>query len=163
MLKKIISNLLTFSFICYMILLIYFLFFSEEYGRDTIYSEYKMNLQLFAEIRRYLVYRDIIGWKLFAINIIGNVVVFIPFGFLLPVMYREQRRTKVFRGHYLRSFFFVTFLGFTLSFGVETIQLVTKIGCFDVDDMLLNTVGVMLGYMCYYLSKKMIRGYYKKK
>ena len=163
MLKKIISNLLTFSFICYMILLIYFLFFSEEYGRDTIYSEYKMNLQLFAEIRRYLVYRDIIGWKLFAINIIGNVVVFIPFGFLLPVMYREQRRTKVFRGHYLRSFFFVIFLGFTLSFGVETVQLVSKVGCFDVDDLFLNTVGVMLGYLCYYICKKLIGGFFKQK
>ena len=38
----------------------------------------------------------------------------------------------------------------------ETVQLITKVGCFDVDDLFLNTVGVMLGYLCYYISKKMI-------
>ena len=81
---------------------------------------------------------------------------FMPFGFLVPVMYREQRREVVFRGHYFRSFLFVTMLGFSFSLGVETVQLVTKVGCFDVDDLFLNTVGVILGYMIYYFCKKII-------
>lgn len=139
-----------------MILLAYFLFFSEEYGRDEAYSTYQYNLELFREIKRYIMYREQIGMAYFAINLLGNVVAFMPFGFLVPVMYREQRKGVSFRGHYFRSFLFVTFLGFLFSFFIETVQLVTKVGCFDVDDLFLNTLGVVLGYIIYYISKKMI-------
>lgn len=154
--KRFISNVLTLCFICYMILLVYFLFFSEEYGRTEPYDTYKYNLELFREIKRYWNNWDRIGFTLFFINLIGNVVVFMPFGFLVPVMYREQRKGVRFRGHYFRSFLFVTFLGFMFSLCIETIQLVTKVGCFDVDDMFLNTFGVILGYIIYYISKKII-------
>ena len=54
--KRFISNLLTVCFICYMILLVYFLFFSEEYGRNEPYTTYQYNLELFREIKRYLMY-----------------------------------------------------------------------------------------------------------
>ena len=136
--KRFISNLLTVCFICYMILLVYFLFFSEEYGRNEPYTTYQYNLELFREIKRYLMYREQIGMVYFAINLLGNVVVFMPFGFLVPVLYREQRKGVHFKGHYFRSGLFVTFLGFAFSLVVETIQLVTKVGCFDVDDLLLS-------------------------
>ena len=36
---------------------------------------------------------------------------------------------------------------FELSLLVETIQLVTKVGSFDVDDLLMNTLGALLGYL----------------
>ena len=142
--KRFISNLLTVCFICYMILLVYFLFFSEEYGRNEPYTTYQYNLELFREIKRYLMYREQIGMVYFAINLLGNVVVFMPFGFLVPVLYREQRKGVHFKGHYFRS------------------ELVTKVGCFDVDDLCLNTFGVILGYICYYLSKKIIRALGRK-
>ena len=154
--KRFISNVLTLCFICYMILLVYFLFFSEEYGRTEHYETYKYNFELGREIKRYWNNREQIGILLFVINIIGNVAVFMPFGFLVPVMYREQRKDVVFHGHYFRSFLFVTFLGFLFSLAVETVQLVTKVGCFDVDDLLLNTSGVVLGYVIYYICKKII-------
>lgn len=154
--KRFISNVLTLCFICYMILLAYFLFFSEEYGRDEAYSTYQYNLELFREIRRYMMHREQIGMTYFAINLLGNVVAFMPFGFLVPVMYREQRKGVSFTGHYFRSFLFVTMLGFLFSFVIETIQLFTKVGCFDVDDLFLNTLGVVLGYIIYYISKKII-------
>ena len=160
--KRFISNLLTVCFICYMILLVYFLFFSEEYGRNEPYTTYQYNLELFREIKRYLMYREQIGMVYFAINLLGNVVVFMPFGFLVPVLYREQRKGVHFKGHYFRSGLFMTFLGFAFSLVVETIQLVTKVGCFDVDDLCLNTFGVILGYICYYLSKKIIRALGRK-
>lgn len=148
--------MLTVCFICCMILLIYFLFFSEEYGRDEVYTTYQYNLKLFHELRRYLAYKDQIGNLYFLINVVGNVVAFMPFGFLVPVLYREQRKEATHNGHYFRSFLFVTVLGFLLSLGVETIQLVSKVGCFDVDDLMLNTAGVVLGYLIYYISKKII-------
>ena len=155
-LKKLIHNLLTVCFICYMILLVYFLFFSERYGRTEPYSTYQYNFTFFREISRYIEYRDKIGDEYFLINVAGNVGAFVPCGFLVPVIYREQRGEKTYRGHYLRAFFFASFLGFLFSFCVETVQLVTKVGCFDVDDLMLNTIGVMCGYVIYYICKRMI-------
>ena len=45
----------------------------------------------------------------------------------------------------------VTLLSFELSLAVELIQLITKVGSCDVDDMLLNTLGAAAGYLCYRL------------
>ena len=90
------------------------------------------------------------------INVVGNVVAFMPFGFLVPVMYREQRKEVVYKGHFFRSFLFVSLLGFLFSLSVEAVQLVTMVGCFDVDDLVLNTSGVMFGYITYFISKKTI-------
>ena len=55
-----------------------------------------------------------------------------PFGFVLPVISRNQRK-----------FWKVTLLSFLTSLLVELIQLVSKVGSCDVDDMLLNTLGGM--------------------
>ena len=43
-------------------------------------------------------------------------------------------------------------LGFLLSLGVEVVQLLTRVGTFDVDDVLLNTIGVALGYVVYLIE-----------
>lgn len=162
-LKRFISNILTVCFICYMILLAYYLFFSEEYGRDEFYPTYQYNLHLFRELKRYFDYRNRIGIGLFLVNVVGNVAAFMPFGFLVPVLYREQRGKKTHQGRYFRSFLFVTFLGFLFSLSVETVQLITKVGCFDVDDLMLNTLGVMVGYIGYFISKVTIGKYQERK
>lgn len=150
--KRFVGGLMTVCFFVYMGALLYFLFFSDKYGRTTPYSEYRYNLELFREIRRFIW----MGGTDFIINIIGNIAAFLPFGFLVPVMYREQRSEKVIIGHYIRSFFFVSFLGVLFSLFVEIVQLITKVGSFDVDDLFLNTVGVMLGYIGYVIAKEII-------
>ncbi len=154
--KKLISVLLTLCFWCYMALLLYFLFFSERYGRTVHYTEYQYNFQLFHEIDRYIQYRLRVGSEYFLINVVGNVAAFIPFGFLVPVIMREQKKQRTVNGRYFRYFFLVTFLGFLFSLAVETVQLLTKVGCFDVDDLFLNTVGVVIGYVGYIIAKKVI-------
>ena len=81
------------------------------------------------------------------LNLEGNVIGFLPFGFFLPILSRRLRNGAV-----------VTALGFGLSLLVESIQLVFKVGCFDVDDLILNTLGAAIGYMlfavCNYLRRK---------
>ena len=81
------------------------------------------------------------------LNLAGNVIGFLPFGFFLPILSRRLRNGAV-----------VTALGFGLSLLVESIQLVFKVGCFDVDDLILNTLGAAIGYMlfavCNYLRRK---------
>ena len=48
-----------------------------------------------------------------------------------------------------RSFFSTVFYSFGLSLCVETFQLITKVGSFDVDDLLLNTLGGLAGYIMF--------------
>jgi len=48
-------------FLLYVIFLIYFLFVAEWYGRTEVAEEYRYNLELFREIRRFLTYREELG------------------------------------------------------------------------------------------------------
>ena len=148
--RKLLDNILSLAFAGYMILLIYFLFFSEEYGRTVHYTEYQYNLKLFHEISRYIKYREVVGMEYFLINIVGNVVVFMPFGFFVPSLKNW-------------SFMRVVLTGFLFSLAVETAQLVTKVGTFDVDDLFLNTIGVTLGCIMFYFCRKIFRAVRKKK
>ena len=68
--RKLLDNILSLAFAGYMILLIYFLFFSEEYGRTVHYTEYQYNLKLFHEIYLYIKYREVVGMEYFMINIV---------------------------------------------------------------------------------------------
>lgn len=131
-------------FVLYVILLFYFLFFAESFGRTHTGAEYQCNLSLFREIRRYLTYRNYFGPKVVFINLCGNVIAFMPFGFFWPLLWD-------FKANWLAT----TLNTFTLSLVAEVIQLVYKLGSFDVDDLLLNTIGGCLGYLlCYFLVKR---------
>ncbi len=137
--KRIVRGIAWVLFIIYMVALVYFLFFSEQMGR-TPSDEYKYSLEPFKEIRRYLTYIDQLGlWYVF-LNLAGNVMAFVPFGFVLPVITRY------------RKFYQVFFLSMEFSLIVEILQLVSKVGSFDVDDILLNTLGGVLGYLAYQIG-----------
>ena len=83
--KHIIRTLGTILFILYVLALIYFLFFSEEYGRAAMEErQYRYNLIPFVEIRRFWVYRKQLGLMAVVTNLFGNVIGFLPFGFILP-------------------------------------------------------------------------------
>lgn len=130
-------------FVLYLVLLTYFLFFAEEMGRSpNIRAQYSYNLSLFKEIRRFIVYRHILGYQAVFLNIAGNVVAFMPFGFFLPVIWQ---RTK--------HWYTTTLLAFVVSFCIEVTQLVMRVGSFDVDDLFLNTVGAFAGYLVFCMLK----------
>ena len=125
-------------FIIYLIALVYFVFFAEEYGRTRTTEQFYYNLMPFQEIRRYIEYRAMIGIPSVIINLVGNVVAFMPFGFLLPMMSPKERRV-----------FMIFLLSLELSLIIEVIQLFSHVGSFDVDDLILNTAGGLLGYAAY--------------
>ncbi len=136
--KKSIWILCWILFWVYIGVLVYFLFFAEMLGRAGQPRGYHYNLIPFKEIRRFLVYREQLGTAAVFLNLAGNIMIFMPFGFLLPIMSRK-----------LRGFFRVTFLGFELSMIVEVVQLISKTGSCDVDDLILNTIGAMCGFLIY--------------
>ena len=94
----------------------------------------------FREIKRYIVYADVLGTKAVWLNIAGNVVAFIPFGlFIIPV---TGRRIGIPEAIVLAA---------DLSIAVETVQLIARVGSFDVDDIILNTLGGVAGVLLYKL------------
>lgn len=125
-------------FFLYMIILSYFLFFSERYGRGCNTENYRYNLEFLKEIRRFIRYREKVGLESFVVNILGNVFAFSPFGFLLPII--DKKYT---------SFISTLFISVFFSLSVELLQMVSKVGIFDVDDILLNSIGCILGYLIY--------------
>lgn len=127
-------------FFIYLLVLIYLLFFSERYGRTQGTGEYRYNLVPFAEIKRYIIYSDKFTSELFLINIVGNMLAFVPFGFFVPLVNSEHKNV-------LR----VGLLSMVFSAIVEVVQLVSKVGSFDVDDIILNTLGGLVGALIYYI------------
>lgn len=137
----------TILFIIYSCFLIYFLFFSEGFGRKVSES-YSINLIPFREIKRFLTRMDVLGSEAAWINIGGNILAFVPFGFFIVPMllfYFE------FQYGIVGKFFRAVILTFNFSLIVELIQLVTRVGSFDVDDLILNTIGGIIGAGIYVL------------
>ncbi|MBS1509495.1 MAG: VanZ family protein [Bacteroidetes bacterium] len=75
-------------------------------------------------------------------NLLGNIVAFMPLGFLLPLLIKRSRR-----------FYKILIAGFLLSVFFECSQLFAGIGVFDVDDIILNTLGSILGYLPFVILK----------
>lgn len=127
------------------------MFFSERYGRTILRSDYNYNLTLFKEIKRFWNYRRILGTESVMLNLFGNVAGFIPFGIMLPFLSEKRRK-----------FFLVTLLTFEFSMLIELTQLLTKAGSFDVDDLLLNTIGGSIGYIVFVITKNCLKRWRKK-
>ena len=134
-------------FIIYIIVLAYFLFFSERYGRTSGGETYRYNLQLFKELKRFITYRNSIGYESFIVNIFGNVLAFAPFGFILPIISKENR-----------NIFHIIILSLEFSLAVELLQLIFRVGIFDVDDLILNTFGGFIGgilfFICFWIWRR---------
>ena len=75
-------------------------------------------------------------------NIILNILLFIPFGYLLPSLFPRLRWWQV------------VLLGLAFSLCIELLQLITKLGYADVDDLINNTLGAVIGFLCFKLILK---------
>ena len=99
------------------------------------------NFELFRTIKLYVRHWDNKGINSFG-NLIGNIIAFIPLGYLMP------RLHKIFENLFVCM---ATALLFIL--GIELFQLFSAFGIFDVDDILLNGLGTFIGYLCFVLMK----------
>lgn len=136
----------------YMCMLMYLVLFAEFMGRAEGYTTYRYNFIPFHEIMRFLPYigqNSTLGAFAF-VNIIGNILIFIPYGIAMPVLSNE--RVKCIS---------TCVLALSLSVSIEIIQLIGKAGTCDVDDCLLNTLGALIGYICYISIKKILNHFQK--
>lgn len=79
----------------------------------------------------------------FTLNLVGNIVLFIPVGFLIPLSKNKD------------GFFRTLFWGILLAVIIEAIQYIIGIGRADIDDILLYFFGLIIGAGIYYLIKKL--------
>ena len=138
-------------FVLYIIFVFYFLLISEIYGRTGEMKDYHYNLVLFQEIKRFWNYREQLGIFATATNLLGNVLIFLPFGFFMAMASKY------------RSFLSTLIYSFALSLTIELSQLFMKVGCFDVDDLLLNSIGGILGFITFLICNVIRRNYAKKR
>lgn len=69
-------------------------------------------------------------------NILGNIAIFIPFGLLLPIVQKDKSKR-------------IIFYGLITSVLIEIIQYAFALGSSDIDDLMFNTLGVIIGYVFY--------------
>lgn len=145
------TPLLRFLFVVYVALLLWLLF-DRPVARDPVFDYAQMlrgnmNLVPFHTIGNY--WKVVMRWEftpLFyhcVINLGGNLFLFIPIGYLLPRLWPFLRN--------FFSFLLTCTLAITL---VELLQLVTLLGSLDIDDLILNLLGMILGYLIFMIFKK---------
>lgn len=138
--KKTLFNL---SFVIYLIPLISILFLGTRslyIGNEvplSIYLRFSANFVPFETITIYIkaIFDGSMNINIPIRNLFGNLLMFLPMGIYLP--YYVKRANK-------RGVFIIAMFGMLLL--IEVIQLITRLGIFDVDDLILNMVGALIGY-----------------
>jgi glycopeptide antibiotics resistance protein len=95
------------------------------------------NLVPFVETLRFLKFLDAPGVKQ---NLLGNFLLLAPLGIFLPILYRRYRRLGAVIG-----------TGFLVTLGIEAAQLLLRFRVFDIDDLILNVLGVFLTFVLFSL------------
>ena len=100
-------------------------------GIGFVGFEYRANFKPFSSYKEAWYNFSAQEWR----NLILNICMFVPFGFLLPICFGKIKRAwKI----YLCGFGFALF--------IEVVQLITGRGVFETDDIINNTIGAMIGY-----------------
>ena len=111
---------------CYLIVV-----FGATLGSRGDLYQGSVNLYPFSAYRKAWNSFSITAWR----NIILNILMFVPLGFLLPIFSEKFRKA------------WKTYLvGFMLTLGIECIQYFTGRGILEIDDIIGNTAGTMIGY-----------------
>lgn len=151
MLNKEIKTILKLFFIFYLIGLILLLDFKitepqmviKHLGSGISWFKGELLLQPFKIIKKYADLAH--SWDdWFVRNLVGNICLFMPFGFVLPMIKKKN------------DFLRILFWGALFAFLLETSQFVFGIGKADIDDLFLYAVGIVLGYLVYLIVFKLI-------
>lgn len=140
--KKVINLIIKISFVIYIFMLCVILFFGSRGHWEQFsileYAAMQMNLVPLRTITLYVraMIRDTINPNIALANLLGNFLLFLPMGIYLPLLFRKVRSLVD----------FLLYMIPVLSL-VELVQLLTKRGSFDIDDLILNLAGAILGFL----------------
>lgn len=115
-------------------------------GRPSYSFDMKASTELFSSYRLAINHFDMREWR----NIILNICMFIPLGFLLPLVSSKMKH------------WWMTYIaGILLTLCIELTQLLTNRGIFEIDDILNNALGCMIGFGLYSLGRYIYQKYKK--
>ena len=147
MMKKNHRVFLFVAFIVYIALLIYLLFFRHRAADIplTEYIRYSTNFIPFFSFYAffttpYISYRVVVP---FMVNLIGNMVLFLPWGIALPMLNEKFVSAK--------RFFTLTAI---VIIAVEILQILLQVGTCDIEDFLMNMIGAAAGFL---ISKRILK------
>lgn len=138
-------------FIVYLLVLFYTLFLDricynvpeQAYEITSIYASKTYNFIPFQTIASYITGFNSYNFDIWFNNTIGNVILFMPLGLLLPFILKG-----------IKSLRHVVVASAISSFAIEVLQFITWFGQFDVDDIILRTFGGILGFGLFYIPPK---------
>ncbi|MEK5032678.1 VanZ family protein [Paenibacillus sp. FSL R7-0302] len=120
--------------IAYSGMLLYWMFIG--FGRTVqLDGPLRYNLEPLRTVRLYFDMTNGLSYANRLVNLLGNVAVFAPFGILLPLVVTGYR-----------SFIRLTLLSALGIMVLELLQMLLHVGSLDIDDLLLNLLGVWTGY-----------------
>lgn len=130
--ERILKIIALFIFSAYMILLLRLAVFRDDFLKYELFKHGTLSFVPFAVYLKLLRAHK----YLFSIyQFIGNIAWFVPFGFLLPYLTGRPRNLKR-----------MLLYGLLVSFIIELSQFVFGTGVTEIDDLILNTLGAMLGF-----------------
>jgi len=120
--------------IIYILILLYLLFVRDMdfHGGQFI----SINIVPFMTIKNYTSLIAYGRYRLFIINVLGNIVVFIPFGYLVIKYFMK----------YQKKYILIIF-AICIPCTIEITQYIFHLGILDVDDVILNFIGIIIGYL----------------
>lgn len=155
--KKFARPILWTVFIIYCLILVYVLFLSRGTRVGFTFAEYMRRFTNFIPFKTIIEYVQRYSngyWRLATLNLLGNLALFVPMGMALPCLFKKLNRFwKV----------ILTVLGMVVI--VELVQGVLRVGSIDIDDVIFNVVGAMIGYgiiMIPFVHKLLVKAYIRK-
>ena len=155
--KKFARPILWTIFIIYCFVLVYVLFLSRGTRDGYTFAEYMRRFTNFIPFKTIVEYvqRYIDGYRnLSVLNLLGNLALFVPMGMALPCLFKKLNR-----------FWKVILTVFGMVVIVELVQGVLRVGSIDIDDVIFNVVGAMIGYgiiMIPFVHKLLVKAYIRK-
>lgn len=137
--KRPLRILLWLLFLLYLAVLLKITVFRPDFGQHALFQNGTILWVPFVELFRIL--RN--SRRMFLYLFVGNLIWFMPLGFLLPILTKLRRP--------------VILLGFLLSLYIEVSQYIFGTGVSEVEDLILNTLGTALGYGLYLLCRRLRR------
>lgn len=138
-LREVVINL----FFMYFLAVIYFTFFKNGMLGISFNNYRYLNLVPLRETINMFT-SNFMGLGNSLYNVVGNILLFVPLGFFIPLLFKKSEDLKK-----------VLLYGFISSVSIEAIQYFTAINITDIDDVIFNTLGAGLGFICYMVFKKL--------
>lgn len=140
-------------FILYIVLIFLFVVIKIEYPSDIDFIKesrengfWNINIVPFRSIRNDITDYSVENiYEIVHHNLTGNIIVYIPFGLLLPLAFKNYDKFTLF---ITTSIGFITF--------TEILQFVFMLGYFDIDDIMLNASGCIIGFILYIIGRRAI-------